>query len=70
MSVSRTTSAPDSPAGLAQARGICHRFQDNANSPLHSDDRHLPGALPVHFELARGHAALGHKDQAIAEAKA
>ncbi len=34
-----------------------------ANAQLH------PDAWPVHFGLARGHAALGHKDQAIAEAK-
>ena len=34
-----------------------------ANAQLH------PNAWPVHFGLARGHAALGHKDQAIAEAK-
>jgi hypothetical protein len=33
------------------------------NAQLH------PNAWPVHFGLARGHAALGHKDQAIAEAK-
>jgi hypothetical protein len=34
-----------------------------ANAQLH------PNVWPVHFGLARGHAALGHKDQAIAEAK-
>jgi hypothetical protein len=33
------------------------------NAQLH------PNVWPVHFGLARGHAALGHKDQAIAEAK-
>jgi hypothetical protein len=34
-----------------------------ANAQLH------PNVWPVHLGLARGHAALGHKDQAIAEAK-
>jgi tetratricopeptide (TPR) repeat protein len=34
-----------------------------ANAELH------PDVWPVHFGLARGHAALGQKDQAIAEAK-
>lgn len=34
-----------------------------ANAQLH------PNAWPVHFGLARAHAALGHRDQAIAEAK-
>ncbi len=33
------------------------------NAQLH------PNVWPVHFGLARGHAALGHRDQAIAEAK-
>jgi len=33
------------------------------NAQLH------PNVWPVHLGLARGHAALGHKDQAIAEAK-
>ncbi|HXO19359.1 MAG TPA: DUF2911 domain-containing protein [Thermoanaerobaculia bacterium] len=33
------------------------------NAQLH------PNVWPVHFGLARGHAALGHKEQAIAEAK-
>jgi hypothetical protein len=33
------------------------------NAELH------PNVWPVHFGLARGHAALGHKDQALAEAK-
>jgi hypothetical protein len=44
------------------------RYEDalevfKTNAQLH------PNAWPVHFGLARGHAALGHKDQAIAEAK-
>jgi hypothetical protein len=34
-----------------------------ANAQLH------PNVWPVHLGLARGHAALGHRDQAIAEAK-
>jgi hypothetical protein len=34
-----------------------------ANGQLH------PNVWPVHFGLARGHAALGHRDEAIAEAK-
>ncbi len=33
------------------------------NAQLH------PDVWPVHFGLARGHAALGHRDQAIAEAR-
>jgi hypothetical protein len=33
------------------------------NAQLH------PNVWPVHFGLARGHAALGHREQAIAEAK-
>jgi hypothetical protein len=45
-----------------------HRPEDalevfTTNAKLH------PDVWPVHFGLARGHAALGHKDQAIAEAK-
>jgi hypothetical protein len=34
-----------------------------ANAQLH------PNVWPVHFGLARGHAALGHREQAIAEAR-
>jgi hypothetical protein len=71
-SMDRALSLPStSPLDIHQygRRLLAEKKNEEALKVFQLNARRFPNAWPVHMGLARGHAALGHKKEALAEAR-